>query len=330
MEKKVRMADIAEKLNISVVSVSKALSDKEGVSEATREKIKSVARQMGYTPLRTKTPAPNVGATGNIGILVADRFFTDSSFYASLYRQLSLRCHECGYAALLEIVTEENVAGRVMPAMIQRKKVDGLIFMGQIEPEYITAVIQSGIPYILVDFHDENIRAMCVTSDNLVGGYQLTRHLLDSGRQKIGFVGSIMATSSIMERFLGYTKALLQEGLTVRMDWVLDDRNEKGEFIPLSMPKEMPSAFLCSCDEVAYNLVQNLQAAGYRVPEDVAVVGYDDYHYALVCKPRLTSYRVDLERMGRVSVQQLLSAIHGTMVCGKIVVSGNLVRREST
>lgn len=217
-----------------------------------------------------------------------------------------------------------------MPAMIQRKKVDGLIFMGQIEPEYITAVIQSGIPYILVDFHDENIRAMCVTSDNLVGGYQLTRHLLDSGRQKIGFVGSIMATSSIMERFLGYTKALLQEGLTVRMDWVLDDRNEKGEFIPLSMPKEMPSAFLCSCDEVAYNLVQNLQAAGYRVPEDVAVVGYDDYHYALVCKPRLTSYRVDLERMGRVAVQQLLSAIHGTMVCGKIVVSGNLVRREST
>ena len=330
MEKKVRMADIAEKLNISVVSVSKALSDKEGVSEATREKIKSVARQMGYTPLRAKPSAPGVDATGNIGILVADHFFADSNFYAKLYRQLALHCNECGYAAVLEVVTANNVANGILPAIIQRKKVDGLIFMGQMEPEYINAVVQSGIPYILVDFYDERIRAMAVTSDNLVGGYQLTRHLLDSGRRKIGFVGSIHATSSIMDRFLGYTKALLRAGLPVRMDWVLEDRDDHGSFRDLPMPPQMPDAFLCSCDEVAYNLVQQLQTAGYCVPEDVAVVGYDDYHFALACKPRLTSYRVDMERMGRAAVSQLLSAIQGNATHGKIVIGGDLVRREST
>lgn len=330
MEKKVRMADIAERLNISVVSVSKALSGKDGVSDATREKIKSVARQMGYTPLRTKPSASDVVATGNIGILVADRFFADSNFYAKLYRQISLRCNEHGYAALLEIVTADNVAGGILPAMIQRKKVDGLIFMGQMEPEYITAVIQSGIPYILVDFYDERIRAMCVTSDNLVGGYQLTCHLLSSGCRNIGFVGSIFATSSIMDRFLGYTKALLKAGLSARMDWVLEDRDAMGQFEPLRLPEEMPDAFVCSCDEVAYHLVQQLQASGYRVPEDVAVVGYDDYHFALVCKPRLTSYRVDMERMGSETVNHLLRAIDGNVVYGKIVVGGDLVRREST
>lgn len=330
MDKKVRMADIAEKLNISVVSVSKALADKDGVSEAMREKIKNVARQMGYTPLRTK-PAARGSATGNIGILVADRFFADNNFYASLYRQLSLRCNENGYAALLEIVTADNAADGVLPAMIQGKKVDGVMFMGQMDAAYISKVTQNGIPYVLVDFYDEHINAMSVTSDNLVGGYRLTNHLLNTGRKEIGFVGSIRATSSNMDRFLGYTKALLKAGLSVRMDWVLEDRDEGGNFCPLRLPQRMPSAFLCSCDEVAYNLVQQLHELGYRVPEDVAVVGYDDYQIALLCKPRLTSYRVDLEQMGRASVTQLLGAINGhPPVRGNVVVNGALVQREST
>lgn len=330
MDKKVRMADIAEKLDVSVVTVSKALSDKEGVSDAMRDKIKTLAHQMGYTPLRTRAVGASASATGNIGILVVDRFFADNNFYSNLYRQLSLCCNEHGYAALLEIVTAENAANEVLPAMIQGKKVDGLIFMGQMDTHYVAAVARSRIPYILVDFYDEHIRALSVTSDNLVGGYQLTEHLLAGGRKRIGFIGSIRATSSIMDRFLGYTKALLKAYQNVRMDWVIEDRDDEGNFLPIQLPTDMPQAFLCSCDEVAYNLVQQLHNSGYRVPEDVAVVGYDDYHYALVCNPRLTSYRVDLARLGAVAVKQLLHAIDGPCPPEKIVVSGDLVRREST
>ena len=106
MDKKVRMADIAQKLGISVVSVSKALSGKDGVSSEMREKILLLAKEMGYVPLRNKPQKMiSEGITGNIGILVADRFFTDNAFYSSLYRHISVKCNESGMSALLEIIS---------------------------------------------------------------------------------------------------------------------------------------------------------------------------------------------------------------------------------
>lgn len=331
MEQKVRMADIAEKLGISVVSVSKALSDKEGVSEQTRERIKTAAREMGYVPLRKKPLQEAEEVTGSIGILVCDRFFADNTFYASLYRQVSLHCNAQGYSALLEIVSADAERGCVLPAMLQSGKVDGLILLGQIDLAYVGAVTRDGIPYVLLDFYDEERGALSVTSDNVAGGYRLTRHLLQSGRREVAFVGSIRATSSIMDRFMGYTKALLKAGIPLRQDWILEDRGSDGLLMPVILPEPMPQAFVCSCDEVAYDLVLQLKQAGYRVPEDVAVTGYDDYRLALLAKPQLTTYRVDQQQMCRVAVEQLVRAIHGQPVInGNIIINGDLVRRGST
>ena len=98
MEKQVRMADLAEKLGISVVSVSKALSGKEGVSEEVRKRVLELAKEMNYTPLRVRTPKDKKEiVSGNIGILVADRFFADNAFYSNLYRQVQKRCDAKGF-----------------------------------------------------------------------------------------------------------------------------------------------------------------------------------------------------------------------------------------
>lgn len=331
MEHKVRMADIAEKLGISVVSVSKALSGKEGVSDGMREKIKTVAREMGYVPLRKKADAVKPDTSGNIGILVSERFLADNNFYTSLYYQVSLQCNECGYSALFEIVSGEAERSCTMPAMVQGKKVDGLIFMGQIGQNYIREVGGHGIPFILLDFYAEELKANSVTSDNLSGGYRLTKHLLDEGYQDIAFVGSIGATSSIMDRFLGYAKALMKAGIPLRREWVLEDRDAMGALLPIRLPERMPRAFVCSCDEEAINMVQHLKQCGYRVPEDVAVAGYDDYRLAVMSKPQLTTYRVNVEHMAAVTVKQLVGSIRGEEVIhGNILVDGVLVRREST
>ena len=90
-------------------------------------------------------------------------------------------------------------------------------------------------------------------------------------RWRIGFVGSIRAASGIMERYLGYQRALRMAGIVPNEAWQLEDRDVDGKFIPLALPEELPEAFLCSCDEVAYNLVEALRRIGLRVPEDVAV-----------------------------------------------------------
>lgn len=330
MGKKVRMADIAEALDVSIVSVSKALSGKEGVGDEMRAKIIALAREMGYVPLRVKPQEKPNPRSGNIGILVADLFFADNTFYSGLYRQVLMCCKKCGYSALLDLVTKDAERGCVVPSMVTEGKVDGLIFMGELDREYRRAVTKSGLPFLLLDFHDDEQECSSVTSDNVTGGYRLTKHLIDSGRRSIGFVGSIHATSSIMDRFLGYTKALLAEGIPLRMEWVQDDRDEQGQYLPLVLPDPMPQAFLCSCDQVAYNFVNRLKRAGYRVPDDVAVVGYDDHYYAQVSAPQLTTYHVNVEDMSKTVVRELIDRIHGEKdIVTESVIGGKLVRRRS-
>lgn len=331
MDKKVRMADIAQQLGISVVSVSKALSGKEGVSDDTRARVLELARQMDYVPLRSREKTEPRASSGNIGILMADLFFEDNTFYSNMYRQLVMCCGKNGYSAMLELVTAEAEAACAVPAMVLGQKVDGLIFMGEFRREYIQTVVQSGLPYILLDSYHEDLDADSITSDNVAGGYRLTRHLLESGRTKIGFVGSILSTSSIMDRFLGYSKALLQAGIPVRMDWVLEDRVGKTTPISPTLPEELPEAFLCSCDDTAYAVVELLKKRGCRIPEDVAVAGYDDYHIAQFCSPQLTTYRVNAQDMGRHAVAQLIRRIRGKQIThGNMVVCGEVVLREST
>ncbi len=332
MENKIRMADIADELGLSIVSVSKALSGQRGVSEETREKVLALAEEKGYTPLRSKSKIVKVPVmSGNIGILVASHFFSENAFYSNLYRHVLMISNEYGFSAMLELITPEAEQNCILPMMIRGNKVDGIIFMGEIDRNYIHAIEKCNLPYMLLDFYDEELDADSVTSDNMTGGYRLTKHLLDKGRKEIGFVGSIHATSSIMDRFLGYTKALYSAGLTVNMDYVIDDRDETGLFKPFELPEKMPSAFLCNTDEVAYILIKMLKQQGFNVPKDVAVVGYDDLQYAQISSPKITSYWINMEEMSRIVVAQLVRKMRGkASTKGNIVITGEIVYREST
>lgn len=328
MAKNVRMADIAQKLGISVVSVSKGLSGKEGVSSEMRAKILATAQELGYEmPAKAETAARSI----NIGILVADRHFDESAFYSSLYRAVLNHCAPLHYNCILEIVPIESERSCIMPTLLVNHKVDALLFMGELQRRYIGTALQYGLPFMFLDFYDDAIAGDSVLSDNASGGFQMTEHLLSTGRRRIGFVGSVRATSSIMDRYLGYCRALLMAGIEPRADWRLEDRDEDGRYIPLELPAEMPEAFVCNCDEVAFNLVEKLHRAGYQVPRDVAVCGYDDYQFSTLCRPQLTSYRVDVNGMAAAAVDQLRRKLNGKSVpAPTVLVPGALVRRDST
>ena len=328
MAKPVRMADIADKLGISVVSVSKALAGKPGVSEEMRARVVALAQELGYEAAR---PRPEASGTGNLGVLVPSRFFAENAFYSSLYRALLLASADAGFGCMLEIVSPEAERTAALPALVTGHKVDGVIFMGNTAEGYLRAVGGCGLPCLLLDFRLPGADFDCVYSDNLDGGFALTNHLLRGGRRRIGFVGSIRATSSIMDRYLGYQRALRMAGIVPREAWLLEDRDEEGEFIPIRLPAELPEAFLCSCDEVAFNLVETLRAAGLEVPRDVAVCGYDDYRFATLCQPPLTSYRVNVEQMAETAVSRLTARIRQEQDAPlTFKVSGRMVVRESS
>lgn len=328
MAKSVRMADIAQKLGISIVSVSKGLSGKEGVSEEMRARILATARELGYeTPGKSEGPVPSE----NIGILVADCLFDENAFYSGLYRSILNHCAPLGYNCILEIVSPDSERNCTMPTLLVNRKVDALIFMGELNRRYISTALQFGLPFMFLDFYDDTIAGDSVLSDNTSGGYQMTEHLLSTGRRRIGFVGSVRATSSIMDRYLGYCRALLMAGIEPRADWRLEDRGADGKLIQAALPKEMPDAFVCNCDEVAFNLVEQLHREGYEIPRDVAVCGYDDYQFSTLCRPQLTSYRVDVDGMAAAVVSQLRRKLNGKApLAPTTIVPGAFVRRDST
>lgn len=329
MGKSITMRDIANALDVSTVTVSKALSDKEGVSEEVRYKIKQKAQEMGYR-YNSLAKAMKEGSSYNIGILVAEKFFSSNSFYSDLYKKIIMELTKTKYSGILEIISYVDEVELNMPNMIVNNKVDGIILMGQISTGYIEHMDEMEIPYIFLDFYDEHSQIGAIVSDNVYGSYLLTNYLISMGHKEIAFIGNISATSSILDRYLGYYKSLLFHNIEMKKEWLISDRDESGKYIHIEFPKEMPTAFVCNCDQVAYLVMEQLKERGYLIPEEVSIVGFDDYIYSTICSPQLTTFRVDMEAMGEIAVDAISKKIvDEEYLMGRKVVSGNLVIRDS-
>lgn len=327
--KKVTMSDIAKELGISTVSVSKALADKEGVSDEVREQIKRKAKEMGY---RYNSIAKSMkdGVSNNIGVLVSERFFSDNAFYSDLYQRVVKEFSKKNYFCILEILSRSDEKLGKLPNMLTNNKIDGIVILGQMKSFYIEKLTEVGVPYIFLDFYDEHSAIGSVVSDSVYGSYLLTNYLIEKGHRRIGFVGDIYATSSILDRYIGYYKSLIQNKLEIRQDWVISDRNEAGEHILMELPCDMPDAFVCNCDETAYHFVSQLKEKGYRIPEDISVVGFDDFIYARLCEPMLTTFRIDLDMMSEVAVEAMIKKLNDhNYKIGRKVIGGELVIRDS-
>ena len=144
-----------------------------------------------------------------------------------------------------------------------------------------------------------------------VGMYKITRYLLDRGHHDIAFVGNVKANENILDRYYGYRKALMEAGIRVRKEWVLPDRDVEEGRAMIILPENMPTAFACNSDWAAGLLYEALAGKGYRIPEDVSIVGYDNYLYGNTFAERLTTYNVDMKQMALQAVKLLKGNIRG-------------------
>ncbi len=330
MKKSVTMKDIAKELGVSIVTISKALSDKDGVSAELREKIKQVAQEMGY---HSGGLAKTVKETNqyNVGILVAERFVRDDvSYYLKMYQKTVKALSGHGYYGILEIVSHTNETSLIKPNIIADGKVNGIIVLGQLEGSYIELIRESGIPFLFLDYVDADSEIDAVISDSFYGTYLLTDYLISLGHKKIGFVGTVNATSSILDRYMGYMRALIKHNLPVNDHWVINDRDEEGNFINFMLPKTMPTAFVCNCDEVAYLFANHLKEKGYHLPDDISIVGYDNYIFAELCSPKLTTLSIDLDVMTETAAKGIIEKIENPDVSlGRKMLTGKLIVRDS-
>ena len=331
-KKKVRLSDIAERLNVSTVTISKALANKEGVSDDLRKQIKDIAEEMGYK-VKKSTPGVNGAITGNIGILIPSRFFSQNmSFYWYLFNFLSKELLNRNYYSIMELLSDEDEEKLSPPRMLNDKKVDGLIILGQVSNAYINTIRTHYDNFILLDSYTNIMGIDCVCSDDYYCSYMLTSYVISQGHKKLRFVGNFDATSSIKDRFMGFQKALFENGLPVAFDEIIADRDEKGGQIELKLPSKenMPSAFICNNDETAAMIIEELQKNGYKVPEDISVTGFDNYIIKHPNTIPLTTVYINPQDTANVAADLIIKKITGEpYIKGRHLVSGSLIIRDS-
>lgn len=335
MAKAVRLADIAQRLGVSTVTVSKALSGQKGVSEEMRAKITQLAKELGYQQTFAQS-GRKTDRSYNLGVLIAECYLDKyDSFYWQMYQQVITKASKKGCFTLMEVVSTEMEENAELPQIVQEQKIDGMIIIGRLKKEYLKNLSQqTEIPLVYLDFCDEGQETDAIISDSYYGAYSLTNYLFAMGHTRIAFVGTLLATGSITDRYFGYAKSLLEHGLQVKEEWVIEDRDKETGNINadlwIRLPEEMPTAFVCNCDLTASFLIKKLREAGYLVPEDISVVGYDNYLFPGLCDVAITTYEVDVEEMARKAIHTLLKKITGESYRqGICIVEGHMVIKDS-
>ncbi len=331
MAKSVKMSDIAERLNVSTVTVSKALSDQKGVSDEMRNKIKNLALELGYQKPLAKQE--DRARSFNVGVIVPEDYIEKyQTFYWEMYQEINMAAVKNNSFVMLEILNASDEKAGIPPKLLKESKIDGLIVLGGLQSAYLKMMKEHyAVPTVYVDFYDPTIKEDCVVSNSFYGTYMLTNYLFGKGHKNIGFVGTVLATKSITDRYLGYMKSLMEHGKNVREDWVLDDRDsDRHNFRKFLLPEEMPTAFVCNCDIIASWIIRELEQAGYRVPEDVSVVGFDDFLYPGLCNIPLTTYAVNMTKMAESGVKLLVKKMTGGETSeGMHLIEGHFIERKS-
>ncbi|MBR1383316.1 MAG: substrate-binding domain-containing protein, partial [Ruminococcus sp.] len=214
--------------------------------------------------------------------------------------------------------------------VVTDRNINVMISLGEISHPYAHRLAESVEHLILLDYYVPGLKVDSIVTNGYNGGYKLASYLISLGHERIGFIGSKMATSSIFDRYMGYLKALIEHGLPIREDWVVADRDEKQSPIELCFPEEMPTAFVCNCDETAFLTIKQLREKGYSVPEDISIVGYDNYLISEVSDPTITTISVDAEYMAELTVNTLIQRINDPATIYRMrTIEGELIIKNS-
>ncbi|MFV0503116.1 MAG: LacI family DNA-binding transcriptional regulator [Lachnospirales bacterium] len=330
MKEKVIMKDIAKDLNISIVSVSKALSGKDGISDELRVKIINKANALGYrTSLTQKN---NLLNNPIIGIIAPEYFFKGNQYYCDCFAEIVQLLEENQYSAILKIISHDEINNKDIPRMIENKLVDGIIFLAEIPSGYIENISKIAIPFLLFDFYCTDINTTSIVANNFLGTYEITNFLINNGHSKIGFVGTINATKSISDRFLGYQKSLLEHSIGFNSDLIIKDRDDINTISNklFKLPDNMPTAFVCNNDSSAFTFITFLEKNGYSVPKDVSIISFDNTKYSRITSPSITTYDTNIKNMSQAAVNKIIGFIKGENdIKEQIVVTGDIILRNS-
>ncbi len=335
-KKEVTIYDIAQVLELSTATVSRGLQDHPAISKNTRKKIQDAAKEMGY---RHNNFASNLRKqkTNTIGIIVHE---LNSNFITSVLAGIEKISTESGYDLIITHSSESFQKETANVLNLFHKRVDGIIASLSFDTkglDHFQPFFDKKIPVIFFDRVEENSDNAKVVIDNYKNGYQATQHLIEQGSKRIVIVTANLSRNVYAQRFKGYKDALFDNGIAFDENLVLiKDLSEKcgreaAEQI-LEM-KPMPDAAFITNDFSAAVCMQTLKEHGIRIPEDIAIVGFNNDAISKIVEPQLTTVNYPGIDIGEIAARNLIAHLKGEVnitQTNTIIVKSDLIVRKSS
>jgi DNA-binding LacI/PurR family transcriptional regulator len=331
-----RSQDVAKLAGVSRTTVSFVLNNVPGVkiTEETRQRVLEAARELDYYPTAAARSLAS-GKTQRVGLILGEgqeRLAADA-FLPSFLQGVTASVHRRGYLLVLQLA-EDVPSHEAYVRLIREQQVDGLILSGPRSGDpLLSQLAEERFPLIL---HGrlESYRFPSVDVDNKAGAYQAVTHLIGLGHRRIGFISNApLSYSGAQDRFAGYRQALAEHDIPLDGSLV-----HTAAFLPKSgrvamqsllKVSERPTAVFAASDVVAFGAMDAIHAAGLRIPDEVAVVGFDDIFLAAHAYPPLTTVRVPAYGLGWTSAEILITLIEGEEDAPSVTLETELVIRES-
>jgi DNA-binding LacI/PurR family transcriptional regulator len=312
----VTIYDVAKKAGVGIGTVSRVINDSPQISEATRKKVLSAIKELHYQP---HTVAQSLARKKTNTIACIIPFFT-GYFFVELLRGIQSRITEYKYDLLLYSVDIANKKETFLQRTLEERKVDGVLLVSlEISREFAGKFLGGQMPIVLVDSDHPELDS--ITVDNVDGAYRATQHLIEAGYAKIAMIDGQLKSIPARLRLEGFKKALWERHIPFFEDYFVacDFTNEADGFNKeaghtamqrlLNLGENRPRAVFVSSDIQAIGAMQAIREAGFKVPKDIAVVGFDDIEMAQYVG--LTTMRQPIMLMGELAVQRLMAKISG-------------------
>lgn len=300
------LADIAEALAVSKMTVSRAINNDPAVHPDTRARILAIARQMNYRP-NQHARALATNRSHLLGLVVPDLMH---SYFAEIAKAIEAEARAAHYEVVI-CNTEESAEAELREVESLRHRTDGLIIASAVAPEHVAAyrkMLREGTHIALIDRRFENLRCPMVITDDVLVGRMATAHLIKLGHRRIGHLrGADVLLAG--DRLLGYQQALAAHGLRqeaslIRSCGFFESSGYEAMQAWIKQGK-LPSAIFATNDPAAIGAIRALLAAGIRVPQDVAIVGAGNIHYGDLLRVPLTTITWNKTEMGQVAARLL-------------------------
>jgi LacI family transcriptional regulator len=324
--------DIAQEAGVSYATVSRALNNKYGVKPDTRKRIMALARARGYTPNAIARGLVKK-ETYSIGLIIPD---ISNPFFPQVASGVEDAAKERGYSVFLCNTNYESEREAHYLTLLVEKRVDGIILASGFQSGEASVSASAGaIPVVSLCARFDTLQNSFVVIDNERGGFLATRHLIEQGYESIGFIGTQSDGFSEGQRFKGYRLALEKFNLPYEKRYIFagDLKRETGYKIihRIIASGDYPRALFVENDLMALGVIQGIKEAGLKVPEDIAVVGFDDIAFASFPEIGLTTVRQPKYEMGKLAATLLLDTItEETATPKKYILEPELIVRTSS